>query len=324
MSRMRLLNNIISKSANQVEGFCIAKNVQVKSNAKGSDYLDLILGDADGEINAKLWDYDPAVHGTYKADCVIKVRGTVSIFRDAEQLKIERIRNLHPDEDVDMSALVPCAPFDSEYMYSKVWDCTEKFKCEELKLLTQYFLTKHRDLLICYPAALKVHHAQRGGLLYHISTMLDAAQAICGVYGALYPSLNSELVFAGIILHDIAKMKELEVGSLGLARGYSAHGQLLGHITIGVSMVATAAVELGISEKTELLLEHILLSHHGEPDYGSPRYPMFPEAEIVRELDNLDAKLFTMFAAISGVNEEEFTERLWSLDNRQLYNHGNL
>lgn len=154
--------------------------------------------------------------------------------------------------------------------------------------------------------------------------MLDAAQAICGVYGALYPSLNSELVFAGIILHDIAKMKELEVGSLGLARGYSAHGQLLGHITIGVSMVATAAVELGTSEKTELLLEHILLSHHGEPDYGSPRYPMFPEAEIVRELDNLDAKLFTMFAAISGVNEEEFTERLWSLDNRQLYNHGNL
>ena len=199
MSRMRLLNNIISKSANQVEGFCIAKNVQVKSNAKGSDYLDLILGDADGEINAKLWDYDPAVHGTYKADSVIKVRGTVSIFRDAEQLKIERIRNLHPDEDVDMSALVPCAPFDSEYMYSKVWDCTEKFKCEELKRLAQYFLTKHRDLLICYPAALKVHHAQRGGLLYHISTMLDAAQAICGVYGALYPSLKQRI---GICRHN--------------------------------------------------------------------------------------------------------------------------
>ena len=184
-------------------------------------------------------------------------------------------------------------------------------------MLTQYILRENRDALLRYPAALKLHHAMRGGLLYHTSTMLKAAKAVCAIYKPLYPALSEELVYAGIILHDIAKTQELTVGNIGLANAYSAKGQLLGHINMGMAMVERAAAELMTNEQTTMLLEH-----HGVPEFGSPRPPMFPEAELVSQLDVLDSKLFEMFDALANVPEGGFSERQWALDNRQLYKHG--
>ena len=189
-------------------------------------------------------------------------------------------------------------------------------------MLTQYILRENREELLRYPAALKLHHAMRGGLLYHTHTMLRAAEAVCGVYKKLYPALSCELVYAGIILHDIAKVPELTVGGLGLATGYSTPGQLLGHINMGVAIVERAAAELMIDNSTKELVQHILLSHHSVPEYGSPKPPMFPEAEIVSQIDVLDSRMFEMFDALSAVSDGEFTERQWALDNRQLYKHG--
>lgn len=321
MSKMHLCSNIINPLINQVEGYCIIKTLSVKSNVKGADYLDLTLADAGGEINAKLWDYSPEQHGAYQPQTVVKVRGTVSPFRDVDQLKIERIRNVNSGDTVDMRKLVPSAPFESEKMYKKIVYLIGDFKDEELKRICSHFVEKYRDMMLVFPAALKLHHAQRGGLLFHTTTMLDVAKGITDVYKRLYPQLRTELVYAGIILHDIAKMEELVTCELGLATGYSTKGQLLGHITMGASMIERAAAELGISEKTTNLLMHILLSHHGVPEFGSPRYPMFPEAEIVSEVDHLDAKMFTMYNVLDGVTEGEFSDRVWSLDNRQLYKH---
>ncbi len=322
MGRINLLNNIVNPAANQVEGFCVVKSAAIKSNVKGSDYLDMVLADAGGEIAAKLWDYSIEQHGVYEPDSIIKVRATVNIWKDAEQLKIDRIRPARESDNVDMSALVPCAPLPPEDMFNELMATADGFRDNDLRMLTQYLLKENREELLRYPAALRLHHAMRGGLLYHTLTMLHAAEAVCGVYKKLYPALSTELVYAGIILHDIAKVPELTVGGLGLATGYSTAGQLLGHINMGVATIERAAAELMIDAETKQLVEHILLSHHGVPEYGSPKPPMFPEAEIVSEIDLLDSRMFEMFDALSAVRDGEFTERQWALDNRQLYKHG--
>lgn len=324
MGRMNLLSKIHNAASNQVEGYCIVKSVAQKSNVKGSSYLDFILADAGGECVAKLWDYAPEQHGTYAANTVIKVRATINLWKEEEQLKIDRIRNVKADEAVDMAELIPCAPFAPEEMFEELYRCAEEFKDEDLRMLTQYILRENKAAILRFPAALKLHHAMRGGLLYHTTTMLKAAKAVCAVYKQLYPMLSTELVYAGIILHDVAKTQELTVGELGLASAYSEKGQLLGHINMGMAMVERAAAELMTDEHTTMLLQHMLLAHHGVPEFGSPRPPMFPEAEIVSQIDVLDSKLFEMYDALSGVPVGGFSERQWALDNRQLYKHGHV
>ena len=232
MGRMLLLDQIINPANNQVEGFCIVRSVVQKSNVKGSDYLDFVLCDAGGEVNAKLWDYNVEQHGHYEPDTIIKVRGTITLWKEAEQLKIDRIRNLKDGEAVDMARLIPCAPLPPQEMYDALYACAEAFENNDLRMLTQYILRENKEDLLRWPAALKLHHAMRGGLLYHTLFMLRAAKALCSLYKDIYPDLDVDLVCAGVILHDVAKIPELTVGKLGLASGYSTAGQLLGHIVL--------------------------------------------------------------------------------------------
>ncbi len=324
MGRMKLLEKTYSAATNQVEGLSIIKSVALKSNVKGAPYLDFVLADAGGECAAKLWDYSMEQHGSYEADSVVKVRATINMWKDEEQLKIDRIRNLKPEEieAVDMGELIPCAPMRGEDMYDKIYEVAAGFEDDDLRALTQYLLRESREDLIRYPAALKLHHAVRSGLLYHTLTMLEVAKRVCGIYKEIYPALSNDLVYAGIILHDLAKTRELVVGNLGLATAYSAEGQLLGHINIGAAMVERAAAELMTGRETTMLVQHMLISHHGVPEFGSPRPPMFPEAELVSQIDLIDSRMYEMFDALNGVADGGFTERQWALDNRQLYKHG--
>lgn len=322
MGKMKLLSKVINRAANQVEGFCIIKSVYTKVNVKGAEYLDFTLADASGEINAKLWDYQSNVHGIYASGDIIKVRATVTVFKDTDQLKIDRIRHMRQGEDIDMSDLVPSAPVDGEQLYTEIYDFVGGFKDGELTRLVQYLMRENRELIIKYPAALKLHHASRSGLMYHTHTMLSIAKRIVEVYSRIYPELCPDLVYTGIILHDIAKTQELEVGELGIATAYSARGQLIGHIALGVAMIEKAAAEISIPPETAMLVSHMILSHHGVAEFGSPKPPMFPEAEIVSQIDTLDARMYEMFDALSAVDTSEFTERQWALENRQLYRHG--
>ncbi|MBO4847604.1 MAG: HD domain-containing protein [Clostridia bacterium] len=322
MGRMNLLFNCINNTTGAVEGFCLVKSVQVKNNVKGTDYLDFVLADAGGDINAKLWDYNPTAHGSYAAGDIIKVRGTINLWKDIEQLKIDRIRHKKDEDAVDMSTIVASSPVDGEEMYRRIYEFAGTFSDNDLTRLTQYLLRGRKEAIARYPAALKLHHAERCGLMFHTGTMLEVAKKIVEVYKPLYPELSSDLVYCGIILHDIAKTEELEVSDLGIATAYSTRGQLMGHINMGVSMVEQAAAELQIPEELTTLISHILLSHHGVPEFGSPKFPMFPEAEIVSDVDMLDARMFEMYDALGGVRIGEFTERQWAMDNRQLYRHG--
>lgn len=313
MGRMRLLNQ---SAGQQFEGFCIVKSVAIRSNVKGADYLDMVLTDCEGDGIAKLWDYDRAAHGCFDAEDIVKVRGSITTWKETEQLKIDRIRHVQPGE-TDMAQLLPCAPFDPEWLYDELYENAGSFTDEALGRLVQYLLKERRSALLLFPAALKLHHATRGGLLHHTWTLLQLAKHVCQIY----PQLDSDLVYAGVILHDIGKLRELSTGTLGIASGYTTEGQLLGHISMGVSEITDTANLLDVPRETAMLLEHMLLSHHGQAEFGSPKPPMFPEAEVLAELDLLDSKLYEMFFALEGVSRGAFSERQWALDNRQLYQH---
>ena len=154
--------------------------------------------------------------------------------------------------------------------------------------------------------------------MYHTMSIVRMAEEICKIY----PNINKELLLSGIILHDVAKTWELETSSTGLAKGYSVEGELIGHLVKGAIYVSDAAKELGIDSEVVTLLEHMIISHHGEPEYGAAVRPMFLEAEILSALDSLDATIYEINAATSKVEAGSFTDRQWALDNRKLYNHG--
>ena len=300
-----------------VEGFCLIKTVERKMTSRGVPFLDMTLTDSDGEVGAKLWDYKEELHGEFVPNDLVKVRGTMTPFNDTQQLRIERIRRVSDEDGVRIEDFVPSAGFSGEAMFDELIAVADAFSDEELKLLVKTLLNEYRDRLIYWPAAFRLHHAIRGGLLYHTLSILRMAQSVAKIY----PFIDSDLLFAGVILHDIAKTQEFDVAPTGIASGYTVDGNLVGHLVRGAMAVEKCGRELGLSEETLMLVEHMIISHHGEPEFGAAVRPMFLEAEILSELDTLDAKIYEIEQACRGVEPGEFTQRQWALDNRKLYNH---
>ena len=304
-------------SRGMVEGFCLIKTVDIKTSTKGDRYLDLTLTDASGEINAKLWSYNEITHGEYHEGEIIKIRGSISVYAGNDQLRIERIRKANPDDNIDPSAFVPTAEYDADKMYNTLYELANGFSDEELKKLVTFLLEEHKLSLLYWPAAFKLHHAIRGGLLMHTLSIVRMAEKVSEIYSFV----DKELLISGAILHDIAKILEFEVTDAGIVSSYSVRGNLLGHLTEGAMIVRKAAEKLGVSQETSMLLEHMILSHHGEPEFGAAVRPMFIEAELLSELDLMDARLYEMREALENTAKGEFTGKMWALDNRKLYNH---
>lgn len=300
-----------------VDGFCLIKSIDKKTSSKGDTYLDMTLSDSDGEINAKLWRYSPELHGEYTVNELIKIRGVVSQYNGSDQLKIDRIRHVTPEDGVNVSDYVKSADYTGEQMYNELYSITEGFKDEDLKRIVLAILEDERLPLLYWPAAFKLHHAVRGGLLMHTLSIVRLAEGVCTVY----PFVDRELLISGAILHDIAKLKEFNVADTGVATGYSNEGNLLGHLAMGAMVINKYAEELNISPKTAMLLEHMVLSHHGDPEFGAAVRPMFIEAELLSELDLMDSRVYEMREAVAATNPEEFSSRIWAMDNRKLFNH---
>ncbi len=301
----------------RVEGFCLIKTCDIKTSSKGDTYLDLTLGDNTGEINGKLWRYTAAEHGEYGAQDIVKVRGTISPYNGVDQLRIERIRPLLPSDEINMDDLVKTASYSAQDMYGELVSTAEGFADGELKTLVTAILADKRNPLLYWPAAFKLHHAVRGGLLMHTLSIVRLAEGVCKIY----PFVDRDLLMAGAILHDIAKLDEFVVGETGIASGYSVEGNLLGHLAMGATTVDKYAERLGVSRRTATLIEHMLLSHHGEPEFGAAVRPMFIEAELLSELDLLDSRIYEMREAVLKAEPEDFSQRVWALDNRKLFNH---
>lgn len=304
-------------NSGRVDGYLLVKSVEQKTSSKGDIYLDFTLGDADGEINGKLWRYDVLEHGEYKTNDIVKVRGTVSQYNGTDQLRIEKIRITNEADNVHIEDFVQCANYSSEQMFDELMNIAENFCDEELKLLVTSILKDDRLKLLYWPAAYRLHHAVRGGLLMHSLSIVRLAQGVCDIY----PFVDRELLIAGAILHDIAKIDEFVVSKTGLAEKYSVEGNLLGHLAMGAAKIDRYAKKLGISERTATLVEHMILSHHGEPEFGAAVRPMFIEAELLSELDLMDSRVYEMRDAVRSAQPEDFSQRVWALDNRKLFNH---
>ena len=312
------MNFIPAGQGGLVDCFLLVKASNKKTSSKGDDYLDMTLGDKSGEINAKLWSYIPDKDGEYQPGDIVKVRGTVSMYNGAEQLRIDKIRHVLPSDEVDTNELVASADYSGEAMFDELIAIAEGFKDEDIKAIVLTLLRENKENLIYWPAAFKLHHAIRSGLMLHTLSIVRLCEKVC----ELYTFVDRELLIAGAMLHDVAKTVEYEMTPSGLASGYTVRGNLIGHLAEGAIMIREAAKKLGISSEVPMLLEHMVLSHHGEPDFGAVVRPAFIEAELLSELDMLDARMFEMKEATFGVASGEFTGKMWSMDNRKLYNHG--
>ncbi len=300
------------------DGFLMIKTADKKNTAKGMPYLDLMLCDKTGEISAKLWDYKEEIQGMFAAGDIVKVRGTVSPYNGVDQLRIEKIRKAVPSDNVDPAEFVPSADLSGEQMFQELMGIAEGFSDSELRSVVTKIYNDYKEKLTYWPAAFRLHHAIRGGLLYHTLSIVRLAESVCKIY----PSVNHDLLIAGAMLHDVAKTDEFIVNDCGTASGYSLEGNLVGHLAKGAMIIGKAAEELGVSDETKFLLQHMVLSHHGEPEFGAAVRPMFLEAELLSELDLMDARIYELTEAIGNVATGEYTNKMWALDNRKFYNHG--
>lgn len=301
-----------------VDCYLLVKSADKKTSSKGDTYLDMVLSDKSGEINAKLWSYLPAVHGEYESGDIVKVRGTVSQYNGNPQLRIEKIRMTFPEDNVSAEDFVESAAYSGEQMWQELYRKAAAFSDPDLKAIVTTLLTENKELLLFWPAAFRLHHAIRAGLLMHTLSIVR----LCESAAAVYPFIDRDLLIAGAILHDIAKTTEYEISSAGLATGYTVKGNLIGHLAVGAMMIESAAKKLGIESEIVMLLQHMVLSHHGEPDFGAAVRPMFIEAELLSEIDMMDARIYEMREATADTAKGEFSGRMWSMDNRKLYNHG--
>lgn len=303
-----------------VEGFCIIKSIDVKTSARGDSYLDMTLSDSDGEINAKLWRYSKEIHGQYSANALVKVRGQISPYNGTDQLRIDKIRPTMAGDGVDPADFVKTAGYSGEEMFNELYSLAENFKDDDLRQIVCAILEDNRLKLLYWPAAFKLHHAVRGGLMLHTLSVVRLAQAVCKIY----PFVDEELLISGAILHDIAKLSEFEVADTGIATGYSVEGNLLGHLAMGANVISGYAEKLGIDGEIPVLLQHMCLSHHGEPEFGAAVRPMFIEAELLSELDLMDSRVYEMREAVEAAQPKEFSSKVWAMDNRKLYNHARI
>ncbi len=306
------------KSGAEIISFFMVKSVALKIDSRKKEYVDFNLSDKTGDVNAKKWDIveeeKPSLSDIKEGD-IIKVKAQVSEWNVMTQLRVLKIRKATPQDGLDQNDYVKSAPEPSDEMYDYIMNVAAAIGDSDFRNVAVTLLQRNIEKLMYYPAAAKNHHAEYGGLLWHMKRMLMSGDALCRVYDFL----NKDLVLTGVIIHDMEKLNEIEARENGMATGYSAVGQLLGHLVQGAASMQELCRELGVSEEKTMMLQHMIISHHYEPDFGSPKKPMFPEAEILHYLDIMDARMFDMEEAVQGLEPGSFSDRIWTLDNRRVY-----
>ena len=304
-------------AGNRVEGFYIIKSVSNRISTNNKKYLDLTLGDNTGEINGKLWDVSDEDSELYKENKIVKIRAAVVEWQNNLQMKIDKIRLTTDEDHININEYVLSAPFQGEEMYLLMLEFIDKIQNEDIKKIVNYIIDKAGDKLINFPAAKKNHHSIKSGLLYHVTTMLKAGEKLCEVYNFL----NTDLVYAGVILHDMAKLEEMDASELGIVSDYTIEGQLLGHIIMGAQKVKEAAQCVGANDEISLILQHMIIAHHYEAEYGSPKKPLIPEAQMLHYLDDMDATMYDMKKAVDSTEIGKMSDQVWSLEKRKIYNY---
>ena len=288
----------------------LVNNVTKGVTSKGSNYLNVILQDASGTIEAKKWEVEIGDEDIIKVGNIINVEGNVLPYKNVIQLRINKV-SMAKDSELDVSQFVASAPVSRGDLQKLLFEYIEKINDKQVKRVVEEVVKNHYISLSTYPAATKNHHEYASGLLYHTTSMLKVAEALSGIY-----TINTSMLYAGIILHDIGKTIEL---SGPILPKYTTQGKLLGHISIINAEIAKTCEELGVNGEVATLLQHMVLSHHGQYEFGSPVLPMTKEAELLNFIDNIDSRMNAIDKALALVEEGEFTPRQFALEDRNFY-----
>jgi 3'-5' exoribonuclease len=271
---------------------------EVRQKRTGEPYLSLVLSDRTGEIDSKMWDNVSEIIDTFDRDDFVKVKGLMQLYNNRPQFTIHKLRRME-DHEVDFRDFFPASRQNADAMWKELRDMVSTIRNGHIRGLVNAFLDDPEiaSRFQVAPAAKQIHHAFRSGLLEHVLSLMKLATVVAGHYCAIQTgAVDVDLLYAGIVLHDIGKIYEL---TYDRGFGYTAEGQLLGHIAIGVRMIEEklrAFPDFPVELRN--LIEHMVLSHHGQLEFGSPKVPMFPEAMLLHYIDDMDSKMENMRALI--------------------------
>lgn len=300
----------------EVEGYYILKGAYPKMSSNGKPFLIAALSDITGSIDAKVWDYSGPIDASDEGKVVL-VRGSVSEFRGAAQISVEMIRLADDSDQYDLTSLVPVAPIDQERALADVLELLHSIADEDYKRISLELFQRHKEMFRQIPAAKSVHHGFLNGLLMHTGNMLKLANSLAQVYS---DTVDRSLLLAGTFAHDLQKETEFTFSELGLVTSYSMKGQLLGHLVMGAQEIAQLAQELGLPEEKSVLLQHLVLSHHGEPEFGAAVRPICAESELLSYIDKIDSRMEIYREAFEKLEDGQFSNRIFALEKR-VYKH---
>jgi len=288
----------------------VVTSKQVKPKKTGEPYLALTLGDRTGQIEAKMWDNVEDALTAFEQDDFLKIKGLLNKYKNRFQITIHKLRKLG-DSEIDFSDYLPKTTKDIGELWQTLAGFVATFQNPHLKALVEAFMSDP-EIAEAYrnaPAAKTLHHAYIGGLLDHVVSLSRSCDLMC----RNYPQINRDLLLTGAFLHDIGKIHEL---TYNRSFSYSTRGQLLGHMIIELEMLQAKLAQVpGFPEELKTLVEHLIISHHGQYEFGSPKLPMFPEALMLHYLDDLDSKMESMRAHFE---REAGTESAWTGYNASL------
>ena len=305
------------KVGDRIEGFYLLNNLNIRT--VGHSATPMMLGaisDQTGSLGCKIWGYDGPLTSADTGN-VVYVEGKIGEFNSTPQATLDEFRLAEPGEFEHVPGLVPSAPKDADDMGLVIKGAIASMQDQDYYNICVSILKKYEDEIKRIPAGKSVHHAFAHGLLMHTSNMVNAAIGLAGIYKDF---INRDLLLAGTILHDIGKIKEFDLSQLGLVSQYSVQGQLMGHLVIGAQEVALAAKECGVPEGKSMLLQHLLLSHHGEPDFGAAIRPVCAEAFLLHSIDAMDARMETYREQLDKMETGEVSNVIPVLGTR-VYKH---
>ncbi len=296
------------------EMFVLVKNADVRTAKNGKKFIAFTFQDTSGTIDGKYWDASEKEIQRFQAGVVVFLGGKRENYQGNPQVKITNLRVAHENEPDQPSLYMERAPVKTDAMVDEINQTLFEITNAHWQRIVRHLLTTHQKAFFEYPAAKRNHHAFAGGLAFHTVTMLHIGKAIVKEY----PEVNHSLLYAGIILHDLGKVIEL---SGPMSTEYTLVGNLVGHLVLVDEEITKACIALKINDTDEdiVVLKHMVLAHHGELEYGSPVRPRIMEAEILHQIDNMDASMQMMLSSLRLVQPGEFTERIFGMDNRSFY-----
>lgn len=294
--------------------FVLIKTSETRIAKNGNKFIAINFSDKSGVISAKFWDASAKDIEHFKAGNVVYLKGKRENYQNNPQIKIAHLRLAKEDEPRDPSLYVPDAPEETRKMKEELEEYLEKIENKTWHDVVKLLFQENSEQFLAFPAAKSNHHAYSGGLAYHTLSILRMAEAVSGEY----PEVNKSLLYAGAILHDMGKTLEL---SGPVATTYTLEGNLLGHIVLIDEQIVLAMKKLDVDLNSEdaVLLRHMIVSHHGLLEYGSPVKPLLLEADVLHQLDNLDASIQMIRNSVSRTEGGAFTERLFAMDGRMFY-----